>query len=382
MAPGGPAHADVVREFGAGILAPDGGVDRKRLGELVFADADARARLNALVHPRVREEEARRAAAADRGPGTVVVTDAALLVEAGVHHRFHRLVVVHCPPELQRRRLRERDGLDEAAAEARLAAQMPIEEKRRFAHFEIDTSGSFADTDRQADALAGTLRDLARTAPAPAPVPIDRAAACLLFGPAEGPRGLAPVKVAAEIAEAGGPEMERLARLLVPPARGPWYRAAGPDSGLGPATLTGPLALWSLARAGVDDDHVAAAAASLARLTHSDPGARADAVLQALLLQSAAGAGIIDDGLRARLGAGTPLAQRWGGAPPTGRVREALRAALRHPQDPARTREDARDPETGGLAAALVAIAAGSPATAIPPDTLASLRELNARAAG
>src|SRR2546427_3185758 len=83
MAPGGAAHADVVREFGSGILAADGKVDRKRLGDVVFADPSARARLNALVHPRVREEEARRAAAADRGPGTVVVTDAALLVGAG-----------------------------------------------------------------------------------------------------------------------------------------------------------------------------------------------------------------------------------------------------------------------------------------------------------
>jgi len=348
----------------------------------VFADPSARARLNALVHPRVREEEARRAAAADRGPGTVVVTDAALLVEAGVHLRFHRLVVVHCPPELQRRRLRERDGVDEAAAEARLAAQMPIEEKRRFAHFEVDTSASFADTDRQADALAGTLRDLARTAPAPVPVPLDRAAACLLFGPAEGPRGLDPVRVVAEIAAAGGPEMERLARLLVPLARGPWYRAAGRGSGPGPATLAGPAALWSLARAGVDDDHVVAAAATFARLTHPDPGARADACLQALLLQSAAAAGIVDPALRNRLGAYTQLAARWAGAPPGDRARAALRAALRHPQDAARAREHAADAETGSLAAALVAIAAGSPAVAVPPDVLASLRELNARAAG
>src|SRR5436309_9756538 len=202
MAPGGAAHDDVVRAFGPAILGPDGAIDRKRLGDLVFVDAGARARLDSLVHPRVREEEARWAAAADRGPGTVLVTDAALLVEAGVHLRFHRMVVVHCPPELQKRRLRERDGLDAAAAEARLAAQMPIGEKRRFAHFEVDTSASFADTDRQADAPAGTLRDLARTAPAPVPVPLDRAAACLLFGPAEGPRGLDPVRVVAEIAAA------------------------------------------------------------------------------------------------------------------------------------------------------------------------------------
>lgn len=380
MAPGGAAYDDVVSAFGPSILGPGGAVDRKRLGDLVFSDAGARARLNALVHPRVREEEARWAAAAE-GPGTVAVTDAALLVEAGVHLRFHRMVVVHCPPELQKRRLRERDGLDGAAAEARLAAQLPIGEKRRFAHFEVDTAGSFADTDRQTDVLAETLRAIAHRLPAPAPVAVDRAAACLLLGPDAGPRGLAPQALLADIAAAGGPEMERLARLLVPPASGPWYRAALPATAPGPATLMGPIALWSLARAGADDDHVAAAAASLAYLTHDEPAARADAGLQALLLQSAAAAGAVDDRLRSRHAALTPLARRWGGAPPTGRIREALRSALRHPQDAVRAREAAPDPETGSLAAALVAIAAGTPTIAAPPDLLTSLRALNETAA-
>jgi dephospho-CoA kinase len=380
-APSGAAYDDVVRAFGPAILGPDGRVDRKRLGDLVFADAGARARLNALVHPRVREEEARWAAAADRGPGAALVTDAALLVEAGVHLRFHRMVVVRCPPELQKRRLRERDGLDAAAAEARLAAQMPIDEKRRFGHFEVDTSGSFADTDRQTDALAETLRSLAARLPEPAPVPVDRAAGCLVLGPAAGPRGLAPAALVADIAAAGGPEMERIARLLVPPAPGPWYRAAVPMTAPGPATLAGSITLWSLARVGADDDHLAAAIASLAYLTHDDPGARADACLHALLLQTAAVAGVVDDRLRNRHAALIPLAERWGGAAPTGRIREALRAALRHPQDAVQAREDAPDLETGGLAAALVAIAAGSPVTAAPPELLGSLRELNASAA-
>ena len=380
MAPGGVAYADVVKAFGPSVLAPDGSLDRKRLGDLVFADAEARARLNALVHPHVREEEQRRAAAVG-GPGTPVVTDAALLVEAGVHLRFHRLVVVHCPPEIQLRRLQERDGLDRAAAEARLAAQMPIEDKRRFAHFEVDTSGGFVDSDRQADALAEKLRALARTVPAPAPVAADRAAACLVLGPAAGPRGLTPAKLLAEMVTAGGPEMERLARALVPPARGPWYRAAD-DARPGPETLAAPIVLWSLARAGPDDDHVVAAAASLARLVHADPAARADACLQALLLQSAAVAGNVDPGLRNRLYAYIDLAARWGGARPGARVREALRSARRHPQDPARASADAADPETGRLAAALVAIAAGSPAVAVPPDLLSSLPALNRLAAG
>jgi dephospho-CoA kinase len=380
MAPGGAAHDDVVKAFGPAILAPDGTVDRKRLGALVFADGEARARLNALVHPRVREEERRRVAAAGR-PQTPVVTDAALLVEVGAHLRFHRLVVVHCAPEIQLRRLQERDGLDRAAAEARLAAQMPIEAKRRFAHFEVDTSGTFADTDRQSDALAETLRDLARSRPSPAPVPLDRAAACLALGPAAGPRGLTPATVLADMVAAGGPEMERLARALVPPARGPWYRAAEGDPRPGPETLAAPVVLWALAGAGPDEDHAVAAAASLARLTHTDAAARADACLQTLLLHAAAVSGSVE-GLRARLYALMDLAARWGGARPGARVREALRAAMRHPQDAGRAREDAGDPETGSLAAALVAIAAGSPAIAVPPDLLSSLQALNRLGAG
>src|SRR5262245_49087722 len=115
MAPGGAAYDDVVRSFGASILGPDGAIDRRALGDVVFKDPAARARLNALVHPRAREEEGRRAAALGAAGATVIVSDAALLVEAGVHLRFDRLVVVHCPPEEQRRRLMERDGLDARA---------------------------------------------------------------------------------------------------------------------------------------------------------------------------------------------------------------------------------------------------------------------------
>ena len=89
------------------------------------------------------------------------MTDAALLVEAGVHLRFDRLVVVQCDAGQQLSRLRARDGLDERAARARIEAQMPLAEKRAFAHLEVDASGSVQDTDRAADALAAELAALA-----------------------------------------------------------------------------------------------------------------------------------------------------------------------------------------------------------------------------
>jgi dephospho-CoA kinase len=319
MAPGGAAYEDVVRSFGPAILGPDRTIDRRALGDVVFKDPTARARLNALVHPRVREEEGRRAAALGAAGATVIVSDAALLVEAGVHLRFDRLVVVHCPRAEQRRRLMLRDGLAADAAEARIAAQMPIEEKRRFAHLEVDTSGTLADTERAADALAAQLTGIATNPPPVVRVALSRALGSLVGSPEEGPRGLRPTSILSEIVAAGGPEMERLARLLSPPSSGPWYRAAARDAppAAGPETLAAPLVLWSLGR-GRDDEFLCAAAASTARLTHADASAIAGAVLFALGLAEALTSERVvpSDALLRWMG----LATRWGGAPPPGSI--------------------------------------------------------------
>jgi hypothetical protein len=138
------------------------------------------------MHPRVRAEEARRAAAFASDATAVVVTDAALLVESGVHLRFHRLVVVHCRPEEQLARLMRRDRLTEAAARARIQAQMPAQEKRRFAHYDIDSSGPVEWMDRDALQLAGELRALAATRPAAVSFPLERAVGTLAHGPSGG----------------------------------------------------------------------------------------------------------------------------------------------------------------------------------------------------
>ncbi len=173
MAPGGTAYADIARAFGDRILAADGAIDRKALGAHVFADPSARRRLEALVHPRIREAEARYLTSG--APDSVAVVDAALLVESGQHLRFARLVVVFCEPREQLRRLLARDGLTEADARARLDAQMPPEEKKRFGHFVVDNSGAPAETDAQVDAVIAALRSLAADrAPRPR-VPVDRA---------------------------------------------------------------------------------------------------------------------------------------------------------------------------------------------------------------
>jgi dephospho-CoA kinase len=373
MAPGGAAYGDVVEAFGPAILAADGSVDRRRLGEVVFADAAARARLNALVHPRVREEEARRAALHAGHDTAVVVTDAALLVEAGVHLRFDRLVVVHCSAEEQIRRLMQRDGLEEEAARARVDAQMPVEEKRRFAHLEVDASSSLTETDRAADAVASELRRLARARRPRAAIPLERRLGALVTGPRRGPRGLHRERVLADIAAAGGLEMERVARLLVPPTDRPWYRAAheqGDDAG--PETLAAPVVVWSLSRGGPDPEFVAAAAASLARLTHTDGAAIAGACLFALALHEALVTGASDK-LASSLPGWSALARRWGGAAPPDAITAAVDAASRLRTDPVGVRAVWMDPISGELAAGLVAATIGVPLPTVPSPLLDAL---------
>ncbi len=164
--PGAPALAEIVAAFGTGVLAPDGALDRAKLGSLVFADAEARARLNAIVHPRVHAEQDRLLREAEaRDPRGIAVVDAALLIESGGYRRFDAVAVVWCRPEIQLARLMARDRLSRAEAERRIAAQMSSAEKRRYADFEIDTSEGFEPTRRQVVALYARLRERAAETP-------------------------------------------------------------------------------------------------------------------------------------------------------------------------------------------------------------------------
>jgi dephospho-CoA kinase len=359
MAPGGAAYDAVVAAFGARILAPDGRIDRAALGGLVFSDPAARSRLDALVHPRVREEEATRTARLEAAGHGVVVSDAALLVEAGVHLRFDRLVVVHCAPEEQRRRLVARDGMTEDTARARVEAQMPIAEKRRFAHLEVDTSGSLSGTDEAAETLAGVLLTEARGPRPGGHFVAERALGALLYGGGPGPRGLDARRLLEAAAASGGLEMPALALRLEPPAPGPWYRVARPDeTEPWPEALAAPLALWTLARGG-DVEWLLGAAASLARLTHDGGAEVAGACLAALNAWEVASAGNLHP-LEDRSGEAEDRARRWGGASPAPRVRRAFEAAVAHPADPAAAGAAAgaagAEP---ALAAALVGLAKG-----------------------
>jgi len=161
LEPGQTAYAEVVREFGIDILDSYGNVDRTALGEIVFADAEKRERLNKILHPRIQEIIQKWFAALDQvgGPGLAVV-EAALIVEAGYQKDLDKLVVCWCRRPQQIERLMER-GLTEEQALLRIAAQMPMEEKRAMADETIDCSGTIEETEREVGAVIRRLLDAA-----------------------------------------------------------------------------------------------------------------------------------------------------------------------------------------------------------------------------
>jgi dephospho-CoA kinase len=152
--PGQPVLAAIAEEFGAHLLQADGSLDRAALGAEVFADHDARHRLNAIVHPAVGRESARRfraALAAD--PRAVVVYDVPLLVEARPDDPWDLVVVAHAPAETRIRRLVELRGMDEADARARVASQASDERRLAIADVVIETAGALDETLAQVDRL-------------------------------------------------------------------------------------------------------------------------------------------------------------------------------------------------------------------------------------
>jgi len=162
---GSDVTAEVRRRFGTSVVRHDGAVDRQALGRIVFADASARRDLEAIVHPRVYERIAEWADAQAREGAPWVLVDIPLLFETGRDRAFDRVIVAACSPEEQVRRIRQRDGLGEAVALARLAAQWPIAEKVRRANDVIDTSGSFGETDRQVDGVCKAIDETAGSLP-------------------------------------------------------------------------------------------------------------------------------------------------------------------------------------------------------------------------
>jgi dephospho-CoA kinase len=161
-----PAYAEIVQQFGSGILDAAREIDRRRLGRVVFSDPAKLAQLNAIVHPRIiaRVEELAAQHQAEH-PDSIVLVDAALIFEAGIGGRFTKVIVVGCRPEQQIERLMAKAGITRAQAGQRIAAQMPAEEKRRRADYVIDTSGTLESTHAQVVRVYRELERLAASAP-------------------------------------------------------------------------------------------------------------------------------------------------------------------------------------------------------------------------
>jgi dephospho-CoA kinase len=152
VGPGSPLLAEIAAIFGQAVLLDDGTLNRKKLGEIVFADRDARIQLERIMHPSIRASMWERMAMHEaEEPERLVVVDVPLLYESGLEPMFNEIMVVYVPRDVQRSRLILRDGISSEEAERRLGAQMSIEDKKAKADILIDNSGTRDETERQLD---------------------------------------------------------------------------------------------------------------------------------------------------------------------------------------------------------------------------------------
>lgn len=151
--PGTPGLARIVEEFGDGVLDAEGGLDRKRLGDVVFDDPQARATLNGILHPLIGAAGAQRIASLQDDPAPYILYEAALLVETASYKAFSGLIVVSAAETLQRVRLVERDGFTGEEADARIASQLPLADKIAVADHVIVNDEDLVSTRSQVEAV-------------------------------------------------------------------------------------------------------------------------------------------------------------------------------------------------------------------------------------
>ncbi len=163
LMPGGEAYDAAVREFGAEILNPDRTINRRLLAAAVFGNVQRLERLNSFVHPPVRARTERVLSEFfETHPDGIAVVEAAILIETGSWRNYDKLIVVICTPEQQIERAMKRDGVSREEAMERLARQMPLSEKVRYADYVIDTSGEKEHALDQTRRIYRELRSLIR----------------------------------------------------------------------------------------------------------------------------------------------------------------------------------------------------------------------------
>jgi len=159
LEPGQDACQDVLDHFGSTIALPDNGIDRRKLGEIIFSNAEERAWLNQCLHPRVFAAYTTQVKhVCDHSPHSLIVFDAALLIETGFHRKMDKLVVVYADPEQQIDRLGSRDRYTRDQALARIKTQLPLSEKRGYADYVINNTGTREDAERQAREVFSKLK--------------------------------------------------------------------------------------------------------------------------------------------------------------------------------------------------------------------------------
>lgn len=163
VAPGEPALAEIAEEFGRDVLQPDGALDRKKLGAIVFGDAARRKRLEQITHPAIATRFQRRLAELEaRGFDGIVLWDAPVMIESGGYKSMEKLVVVATDEATQAARLCARDAIEALEADRKIKSQMPVAEKAKLADYVIDNAGDRAATERQVrEVHEALLRDLA-----------------------------------------------------------------------------------------------------------------------------------------------------------------------------------------------------------------------------
>jgi dephospho-CoA kinase len=158
--PGKPAWKDIVSFFGEQVLLPDQTLDRKKLSEIVFRDMEKRKKLEGFTHPRIHGEFVRLVKEHTAGnPAAIIQVVIPLLIEVNLQYLFHKLLLVYIPHESQIQRLMERDRISREMAQSILAAQLPIDEKRAYADYIIDNSGSLEETKKQVEEVWQKLKE-------------------------------------------------------------------------------------------------------------------------------------------------------------------------------------------------------------------------------
>jgi len=157
--PGTEGWHAVVAEFGPQILADDGSINRNTLAGIVFADARHREHLNSILHPLIIKSVRKQIAAiGTRDPDALVVVDVPLLFECGLHADFDEIIVVWIPSEIQVARLMARDGFSEAEARQRIAAQLPLDQKRAYGTFIVENDGDHMTTEAQVRQILANIK--------------------------------------------------------------------------------------------------------------------------------------------------------------------------------------------------------------------------------